>query len=426
MNSDMDMNEVTEMMPVPETKQSYTLKVLFGPMFGCELHLPADDYFLIINPGPAITDKRNASVTASEHAAAYAQNTLYIPCDLPSPNLVLRLLAPDADAEIPGGFRVDVQDESKSFPTKIYENEIFTHQHIRFAIKRSEDEWPENIQHFVMPAPLDAEFSQQEKLAEFNTKKYHSLIMGTAVLLVLLMVAAFIWYKKLEKDRQVLSLNEALAGAPVPLEIIRARESNMIYVIATKYQALEWAKEALIKLREDNSVVPVWLSEQKKITVDKLVQSGYPVLQIDYAKPQHPVIALWSGLTPEQQKSFTSLALQTIPFAKDIQIKVKPKNQLLSDARQGLDRMHINYREIKSPDGYALVIRDALSDHALAALQNFINDFNQHWGNRIINFSINLNENWLENKSYLDSTNGYLFLNPRHWYFPLKNGDRDV
>lgn len=426
MNSDMDINEVTETMPVPEIKRSYTLKVLFGPMFGCELHLPADDYFLIISLSPSIMDKHNGSVTLSEHAAAYTQSTLYIPCGLPSPNLVLRLKDPDTDAEIPGGFHVDVQDEKKSFLTKIHENEIFVHEHIRFAIKRSEDEWPENIQHYMMPAPLDAEFTQQERLAEFHTKKYHSLIVGAVVLLLLLTIAAFIWYKKLENDRQVLSLNEALAGAPVPLEIVRARVGNNIYVLATKYRAQEWAKEALIKLREDNSVVPIWLSEHKKIAVDKLVQSGYPVLQIDYAKPQHPIIALWAGLTPEQQKNFTALALQTIPFAKDIQTKVKTRNQLRNEARQGLDRMHINYREINSSDGYAFVIRDALSDHALSALHNFINDFNQHWGNRLINFSINLNENWLENKSYLDSTNGYLFLNPRHWYFPLKNGDKNV
>lgn len=146
-------------------------------------------------------------------------------------------------------------------------------------------------------------------------------------------------------------------------------------------------------------------------------------MQIDYTKPQHPVIILWQDLSPIQQEKLTSLALQKIPFALDIQVFIKNKQQLLQDARQGLDRMHINYRQINSSSGYALVIRDALSDNALSALQRFINDFNRQWGTHIINFSINLNENWLENKSYLDSSNGYLFLNPRHWYFPLKQGD---
>ena len=78
MNS--DMNEITEAMPVvPETKKSYTLKVMFGPMFGCELNLPADDYFIIINQSIAIDDAGSAAISSGEHAAAYTHNTLYIP-----------------------------------------------------------------------------------------------------------------------------------------------------------------------------------------------------------------------------------------------------------------------------------------------------------------------------------------------------------
>lgn len=422
MNS--DMNEITEAMPVvPEIKKSYTLKVLFGPMFGCELNLPADDYFIIINQSIGIDCASNAVISSGEHAAAYTHNTLYIPCDRPSPNLILRLSSPAEDGEDPGSFRLEVQDENNSFPTIINENEIFSREHIRFALKRSEDEWPESVRHFVLPANDDAEFNGRETIAEFNAKKHNTLIVGAAILLVLMITAAVIWYKKLESDRQVLNLNEALAGAPAAIDIYRGRDNGKIYVLASKYQALEWVKEALFKLGENNNVIPLWLVQHQKATSELLIKSGYPVVQIDYTRPQHPVIILWQDLSPVQREQLTSLALQKIPFALDIQVFIKSKQQLLLDARQGLDRMHINYRQINSPSGYALVIRDALSDNALSALQRFINDFNRQWGTHIINFSINLNENWLENKSYLDSSNGYLFLNPRHWYFPLNQGD---
>lgn len=422
MNS--DMNEITEAMPVvPETKKSYTLKVLFGPMFGCELNLPADDYFIIINQCIAIDDTGSTAISSGEHAAAYTYNTLYIPCDRPSPNLILRLSAPAEEGEGPGNFRVEIQDQNNSFPTTVYENDIFTREHIRFALKRSEDEWSESIRNFSLAPNLDAEFKGQETIAEFNAKKHHTLIVGAAILLILMISAAVIWYKKLESDSQVLNLNETLAGAPAAIDIYRGRENSTIYVLATNYQALEWVKEALFKLGENNNVVPLWLVQHQKATSEVLIKSGYPVVQIDYSKPQHPVIILWQALSPAQQEQLTSLALQKIPFALDVQVFIKSKQQLLQDARQGLDRMHIHYRQINSPSGYALVIRDALSDNALLALQRFIKDFNRQWGTHIINFSINLNENWLENKSYLDSSNGYLFLNPRHWYFPLKQGD---
>lgn len=33
-----------------ENRETLTLKIFFGPMFGCELNLPADNYFFNIHP----------------------------------------------------------------------------------------------------------------------------------------------------------------------------------------------------------------------------------------------------------------------------------------------------------------------------------------------------------------------------------------
>lgn len=421
MNS--NMNELNDDMPVPEAQKKFTLKVLFGPMFGCELHLPADDYFLIISPGLALQNNVIAKMSSREHAAAYTHNTLYLPCDMPSPNIILRLSALFRDQESDEGYRLEVQEMDGSYPALLKENEVFVHEHIRFAIKRSEDAWPEGIKNFNLPLVLDAEFGEQGKLVEFNSKKNHALVIGSIILLLLVISAGVIWYKKLESDRQVLTLHEALAGAPMPVDIVRGRDNNLIYVLAQDFQAMEWTREALFKLQGKDSVLPVWLTQQKNEVISQLANAGYPVLQIDYSKPQHPVIALYRGLTLQEEQNFKTIVLQKVPFALDIKTLVKSKAQLLQEARQGLDRLHIYYRQINFNSGYALVVRDALSDNALRSLQNFIKQFNHQWGSREINFSINLDENWLQDKSYVDSSNGYLFLNPRHWYFPLKQGD---
>lgn len=209
----------------------------------------------------------------------------------------------------------------------------------------------------------------------------------------------------------------------MPVDIVRGRDNNLIYVLTQNFQAMEWTREALFKLQDRDSVVPVWLTQQRNEVISQLANAGYPVLQIDYSKPQQPAIALYRGLTLQEEQNFKAIVLQKIPFALDIKILVKTKDQLLQDARQGLDRLHIYYRQINSTSGYALVVRDALSDSALRSLQHFIKQFNHQWGSRVINFSINLDENWLQDKSYVDSSDGYLFLNPRHWYFPLKQGD---
>lgn len=417
MNS--DMKELNDYIPIPEALKKFTLKVLFGPMFGCELHLPADDYFLIINPGSAPQDNATTTMSPGEHAAAYTHNTLYLPCDMPSPNITLRLSAIFRDEDSDEGYRLEVQGVDRSYSALLKENEVFLHEHIRFAIKHSEDEWPEDIKNFSLSPPRDAEFSEQERL---DHKKYHALLFASIILLFLVITAGVIWYKKLESDRQVLTLNEALAGAPMPVDIVRGRDNN-IYVLIQNFQAMEWTRQALFKLQSKDNVVPVWLTQQRNEIISQLANAGYPVLQIDYSKPQHPTIALYRGLTLQEEKNFKAIVLQKIPFALDIKVLVKTKAQLLQEARQGLDRLHIYYRQINSTSGYALVIRDALSDSTLRSLQHFIKQFNHQWGDREINFSINLDENWLQDKSYVDSSKGYLFLNPRHWYFPLKQGD---
>lgn len=418
MNS--DMNELHDDMPIPEAQEKFTLKVLFGPMFGCELHLPADDYFLVINPGLALQDNATATMSSGVHAAAYTQNTLYIPCDIPSPNIILRLSALFRDEESDEGYRLEVQGVDRSYPALLKENEVFVHEHIRLAIKRNEDDWRAEIKNFNLSQTLDAEFSEQEKPQKFNGKKNNALIFCSIILLFLVITSCVIWYKKLESERQVLTLNEALAGAPMPVNIVRCRDNNIIYVLTQSFQAMEWTREALFKLQDNNRVVPVWLTQQRNEVISQLANAGYPVLQIDYSKPQQPEIALYRGLTLQEEKKFKAIVLQKIPFALDIKVLVKTKAQLLQEARQGLDRLHIYYRQINSTGGYALVVRDALSDSALRSLQHFIKQFNHQWGSRVINFSINLDENWLQDKSYVDSSNGYLFLNPRHWYFPLK------
>ncbi|EPK0104376.1 PrgH/EprH family type III secretion apparatus protein [Klebsiella aerogenes] len=424
MNS--DTHEVTDSMPVAMQQKQYTLKVLFGPMFGCELHLPANDYFLIINPGPELQDSRTEH-DADNHAAAYTHNTLYLPCNTPSPNIILRLSSSvEEEGGICPGYRIDILDEVENYSSILSENEVFTHQHIRFAIKRSESDWSEYIKNFVIAPTLDIGFSHTETLYGFNYRKNAALIIGSLILIFLMIIAGIIWYKKTEREQQVLSLNEVLIGVPTPVKIIRSRDKKMIYVLANQYQAMEWAQEAIFKIQGINNVRPIWLPKLKKEIINQLGNAGYPVLQIDYTIPQHPVLALWENLSSQQQQALRSMALKKIPFAIDIKMVVRTKNQLLQDARHGLDRLHIYYRQIDTATGYALVVRDALSDTTLAALNKFIKNFNQQWGEQVINFSINLNENWLQNKSYVDSSNGYLFLNPRHWYFSIKHGDKNV
>ncbi|SFN66243.1 type III secretion system protein PrgH/EprH [Izhakiella capsodis] len=425
------MNEINDTKPIPDEPKAYTLKILFGPMFGCELHLPVGDYFLIITPALTLqdVDADNMLNFVGEHAVSYTHNTLYIPGNTPSPNLVLRLSAPieeEEEGKSNSSYNVDILNETECHSTLLRINEVFVYEHIRFAIKADDDEWSEDIKNFVLNPELSAGDSQQAVKRNHNLKKHYILVVCSITLFIVLLVSAIMLYKISERDHQILNLNNALSGSPTPLDIVRGRNDKHLYILTNDYQTMEWIQEGLFRLGKYHDAIPVLLYHEKNEVVDQLNNAGYPVLEIDYTQPQHPIIALWKTLSIKLQQQLIAMTMQKIPFADTVKTVVKTKAQLLQYAQESLARLHIDYRQLNTPGGYAFIIRGSLSDTSLTALNNFITTFNQQWGNRIINFSINMDENWLESKSYLDSSNGYLFINPLHWYFPLKHGDINV
>ncbi|CCG86222.1 PrgH/EprH family type III secretion apparatus protein [Erwinia piriflorinigrans] len=420
------MNTMPEEMPdtfMPDKIQpNYSLKILFGPMYGCELHLTADDYFLLINPALSLQDKTIPLESSHHHAAHYSINTLYIPSDSASPNITL-YLSGTSDSDESRRFHIEVSDASGSYDSMIAENQVVTIGPIRFALKRSDEIWSDEIKNFNQPTASNIVLNERKSAVLLKKRKIRTIISAIFLMATLLASASLIWFSKFESQQRVLTLSESLAGAPSPLYIVKARDKQDIYVLAHNFQEMEWAKEALFKLKTKPDVIPVWLKEQRLTVVARLQHSGHPVIQIDYSKPQNPLLSVYRQLSKLEEASLKNAVLQYIPFALDVGVKTRTKKQLLQDARQGLERLHIPYRQTTTATGYGLIVRDALSDSTLSSLKHLINEFNHKWGNSIISFSINLDENWLKDKSYLDSSNGYLFMNPRHWYFPLNHGN---
>lgn len=422
MISNMEKSITTEYLVHNES--NFTLKILFGPMFGCELHLTAEDYFLIINSKNSLFPANAEVALEHAHSAHYTYNTLYIPYDLPAPNILFRLSSLSGyEGEKAVG--IDVYGLSDTYTTELCENEIFTHENICFAFKQSRDKWSDKIINYK---PLNAKRNNRSEsddlLATKKTKRLTFLFLS--VMLVTSLVITFFYFYNShasQYDNRIATLNKELSGNSMSFNIVKGRDDEVIFVLVSQKHEMEWLKEALSKLNENSRVVPVWLAQQKKTVVSQLVQAGHPVLQIDDSLPLHPVIAVHRQLEKIEEESLKSDVLKKIPYALGAEVLFIPKENLLTEARNGLDSLNIQYRQVKASTGYSLIIRDALSDVILLRLSDFIENFRSKWGSEMINFSVNLDDNWLLNKSYIDSNDGYLFLNPRHWYFPLNLGD---
>lgn len=392
--------------------EAYTLKILFGPLYGCELHLPANDYFLATGSKRTF-ENVNESSESSDSVASYTKNMLHIPCNTPSPNILLHL-----SKYIEGkGFKVDVQGIGNNSSVFLNVNELFSHGSIHFAIKRTNEEWSDSILFFGNSAGKNTAGRNGFNLFYSLNNSVYTLIF----LLTLSFITLFFLWGNKDNGKHMSSLNEYLSDAPTPLNMVLSRDKNVIYVLGSDYQSIKWAREALPKSHEKKDVILVWTPQVYKELIAKLNSANYPILQIDRTFLQHPIVKVYRSLTDKEEADIKKIVLNNIKYAFDVNIMVKNKSDLLSDSREGLDQLNVTYHIVKTSNNYAFIIHANLSDTNINNLHNFINDFHDRWGTSIVKFSVIMRENGLQGKSYFDSRNGYIALNPNHLLFTSSN-----
>lgn len=398
----------------------FTLKILFGPMFGCELSLPADDYFFNIHPGIRQHNICNDTQKEIENLASFTCKTLYIPCESDSPNLLLHL-SKKSKTDGKQGYIIDILSIDGSISTLIEENVIFQHKNIRLAFKKNENKWSEEISTCNWHKKNISISSSEIDIQKENFIKLNKITYCFLTMIILFICGLVFWYKHSQQSNNVVSLNAALAGSPAPLKIIKS--DNNIYIFGDGYQEIAWLNEVLYKMNEGDKVTPVWTQKMRKEVIKKLHNKGFPALQLDLTMPEFPQLYTYRKLDNEQEASLKEQAHQMLPYAKHIDVFFKEKELLVKEAQHGLERIQIPYLRISTGTGYALIIKDDLSDSSINSLNGFITEFYNQWGDQIVNFSINMNENTLKDKSYFNAKEGYIFISPQHWYFPLNKKD---
>ncbi|MCW2474868.1 PrgH/EprH family type III secretion apparatus protein [Candidatus Symbiopectobacterium sp. NZEC151] len=401
-------------------REIFTLKILFGPMYGCELNLPVDNYFFNIHPEIKQSSTGGDMQEGVANMASFACKTLYIPCEVDSDNLRLYLTE---KLEIDGksGYQVDILGPDNSQTVLIEENVFFQQGNIRLALKKNHDKWSDEIStsNWVKAnQTLSLSDASLRRAKKDNLKTYSYSLLILTIFCICTYIA---WYNYSQQSSQIVSLNAVLAGSPAPLKIIKS--DNQIYVFGEGYQEIAWLHDVLYKLNETTKVTPIWTSRTRKEVIKKLHNKGFPILQLDLTLPEFPQLYTYRKLDNEQETSLKTQAHQSLPYAKRIDVFFRDKESLVKQAQHGLERIQILYRCVTTDNGFALIIRDDLSDSAINALNIFITDFYNQWGDQIVSFSINMNENILKDKSYLNAKEGYLFISPTHWYFPLNKKD---
>ncbi len=386
----------------------FEIKIFFGTMYGSEVTLPEGDYFIITRTKTVGSDNEQKEKHDNIGAANFIYKTLYFPWGATTPNFLLMLKKHTN--------RYVVVMYSETGPRCSYilkNNEIFGHDGVYFAVKKMSEKWSDGVNNFSRN-----NFFIQKCSCLLGGRKRNFIIWGSIILLCLI-ILFFFWADSSQVER--VQKNSFLNEAPWPLNIVDSPRTHFRYVLTNNVHEMDWVNGALLKAKGENKVVPVLLPKVQKNIIDELYFAGFPVLQLNFSNPQIPVLYLSREVVNSESDALKKILFEKIPFLTAIKFIVCDRNELLEQARQGLVRLNIAFKQVRTTNGYALIAQESLNDHQLFSLNNFINGFYEQWGDKYISFSINLNENWLQNKSYLENINGdgYVFLDPSHWYFPL-------
>lgn len=407
-NNDSYVAKKTELIAT-----NYTLKILFGPMYGCDLTLPADNYFIHYDENDIVSFGTTAPLTESIHAGECSDNImLYIPSNLPSPNITL-CLANNAESTTTE-HKAFIHSPSGMDELTISENKIFSYENLCFALKKSSENWSENLLSHEKIVTTTNEIPKAGTNITLN--KNNLLLSISLAILFIFSAACFLFYNN-RADHQIVSLQESLSSAPGEFHIIPGNEGK-VYIFTYVHQTLAWINQALYKLNRQADVTVLSEKKSREDILNLLLKNGIPVLNINLKNPTTPLISLYDQGNQISSEVMISAFREVLPFVQKIEITRYEKQDVISQARQGLDKLHVFYREVETTKGYSFIIHGAINDSTLSSLKKFISEYRKDWGSNLVNFSVNLNDDLLKDKSYLDAKNGYLFLNPNHWYFP--------
>lgn len=390
---------------------SYTLKVLFGPLYSTELTLPAETYLLITGKEPQF---RQLIQEMPQHSQ-FIDNVLHIPGDSLLPNIRLFLPEVQNDKEDASNYiRAEIINPDASSECSITENSIFKHGGLVFAIKKSAASWSDEVIHYQAGHALQKSFVKTNTAKRQHFTKF-KLFCGGIIFISLLLAGCCFLYQ--QHHSPILSLTSMLSGSTGPVKLLTGRDGK-IYALTEKYRDQQWVQESLYKVSRQKDVIPILLPQKQREIVSQLFLKKIPVLQLMMDSPEKPVVQIVGSPDLKMKNELHNILLKEFPFARDIVISSVDADKLHQQINDSLKKMHILYQEVRTDNGYAYIINDKLSDSALYNLQTFIEEFHRQWGETFITFNINLDESWLDGKSYLAAQNGYLYINQHHWLFP--------
>ncbi|HCZ4708599.1 TPA: PrgH/EprH family type III secretion apparatus protein [Salmonella enterica subsp. enterica serovar Saintpaul str. CFSAN004144] len=377
--------------------RSYVIRILSGPLMGCEYSLLDGKLLFIVG--------NNSVMTNNDSFPVLPNDTIYIPLEQGGINFEITI-----DNNEPGRGKIQLHEfrETGRHTRYVDFNTPVMVGGLGVAIRASEQVWSTS----VLSYPDTGGGRRRKKLN-----------WGYMVLVLLIMAAVIPTVSSLWNTTQykTVELNALLGDEQHRFKILQGR-NHQYYIFARNEQDRIWARQAAVRKGYGDSVEVIDAEAENK-RIAKWFDSYYPTLayyRLHLDNPEIPrfwVSTQRTELNSTLHKDLTESLMMLLPYARTVEIVPVNDDIALSQAEEGLKRRNIPFFRKNIGGDLTFMISGELNDTDILRAREFIKQYNQKWGDRYIQFEIELKADRKQDSSYLYGDYMYEKKSPEVWSF---------
>lgn len=376
------------------------LRVFNGPLQGCEFALAQRRTLFVVGA--------ETEFCSPDKPLSVPEDAIYIPLESGGCNFEVLL-----DDNGRTGCRVRLLRAEGVEERLVTFQELENLDGLQIALRPAEAAWLEAL--LVPPAPLAA-VSEPLKVPGTVPQRVVAGIGAVALLVALALVG---W--QVSRPGPVSNVEALIMGANANMTVLYGRDRE-VYVFADSEREASWGRQVLV--RNGYAATQVLTRYDEQARLEKLLLDLMPKLayhSLDLSNPALPRLLLSvqrNTLTTETRSRLQQALYVAAPYASEVHLLNRDDKNIAGLAEENLKRLALPFTRLEHTDSVTFTVEGSLDDGELQALNSFVSDFNRQWGDRYVNFAIDLKDDWLKGKSFQYGPQGYIKMTPSSWYFP--------
>lgn len=263
--------------------------------------------------------------------------------------------------------------------------------------------------------------SEITRVANYLYLKKGMIITLACIVILAISIAGTFWVLN-APQRQVAELDSLLGKEKERFLVLPGRD-KVFYILSKNEGDSLWARQVIA--RGDYSKVARVIDEyEENKRVSTWLDTYYPRLayyRLHLDNPREPIF--WIS---RQRVKFSKIELDALskklveimPYADSVSIVSMDDITAAEQAESGLKQQALPYSRKNNKDSVTFVIQGALDDTEILRARQFVDSYYRTWGDRYIQFAIELKDDWLKGRSFQYGAEGYVKMSSGHWYFP--------